>query len=172
MLLRAISQCLLNTDRHGTFTTSLGSLCQCLIALTVQKCFPVPTPTLPGAALCCSQPCQWCPGAEPGSFPLPQRAVRSPLGNQSFLSLFSQLCHQLWCFLCMLSGTLRSFMWRRVEPCRWYLYLLLFFWACFKYSLSLDTCLKPSDDISGWRPTYAQLMRVVKWKTVIEMHSG
>ena len=38
MVLRALSKCLLNTDRLGASTTSLGSLFQCLTSLT-QKYF-------------------------------------------------------------------------------------------------------------------------------------
>lgn len=37
-LLRALSKCLLNTDWHGTSTTSLGSMFQCLKTFMVQKC--------------------------------------------------------------------------------------------------------------------------------------
>lgn len=37
MLLRALSKCLLSTDRHRVSITSLGSLFQCLIILTVNS---------------------------------------------------------------------------------------------------------------------------------------
>lgn len=64
MLLKALSHCVLNTDRCRAPTTCLGSLCQCLTTVMAQKCFPMPTPTL---SCCSSVPflsCHWCPGAE------------------------------------------------------------------------------------------------------------
>jgi len=38
-MLRALSKCILNTGRHATTTTSLGTLFQCLISLLVKKRF-------------------------------------------------------------------------------------------------------------------------------------
>lgn len=37
ILIRGLSKSLLNIDRHGTSTTTLGSLFQCLITLAVKK---------------------------------------------------------------------------------------------------------------------------------------
>lgn len=42
ILLRALSKCLLDTDKHGASTTSLRSLLQYLTTLMVNKCFPTP----------------------------------------------------------------------------------------------------------------------------------
>lgn len=50
-LLGALSRCLLNTDRQGASTTSLGSLSLCLSTLTVKKFFLCLVWTSP---LCCS----------------------------------------------------------------------------------------------------------------------
>jgi len=47
MLLRALSKCLLNTERVGASTASLGSLFQCLSTLLVRKCFLRPSLNLP-----------------------------------------------------------------------------------------------------------------------------
>lgn len=41
MFLRALSKCLLSTDRFGALTMSLGSLSPCLTTLSVKKLFPI-----------------------------------------------------------------------------------------------------------------------------------
>lgn len=54
----AVFKCLLNTDKHGTSTTSLGSLFQCLTMLMVNKFFlnfqSEPLLAQPYAILLCS----------------------------------------------------------------------------------------------------------------------
>ena len=47
MLLQTLSKCLLNTDRLGESTASLGSLFQCLTTLLVKKCFLTSSLNLP-----------------------------------------------------------------------------------------------------------------------------
>jgi len=47
---KALSKCLLNTDRHGISTTSLGNLFQSFTILTIDKCFLTARLNL----LCCS----------------------------------------------------------------------------------------------------------------------
>ena len=48
MVLRALSKCLLSTDRLGASITSLGSLFQGLTTLSVKKCFLTSSLNLPG----------------------------------------------------------------------------------------------------------------------------
>lgn len=47
VLLRALFECLLNSDRHEASTTSLGSLFQCLSNFTVKNFFPMSILTIP-----------------------------------------------------------------------------------------------------------------------------
>ena len=47
MLLRALSRCLLNTDRLAASTTSTASLFQCFATLSIKKCFLMSCPNSP-----------------------------------------------------------------------------------------------------------------------------
>lgn len=69
MLLRALSECPLNIDRHRVSTTSLGSLFQCLTTLMVQKCFLTPSLTLP-RQLCAVPVLPSVPSGRAQHFPL------------------------------------------------------------------------------------------------------
>lgn len=51
MLFRALSKCLLNTDRHGALVSLLGSQFQCLTTLKVKNFFLIPSLTLHSATL-------------------------------------------------------------------------------------------------------------------------
>jgi len=93
-LLRALSKCLLNTDRLGASTSSPGSLFQCLSTFSVHKCFLMSRINLPWFSFE-PFPCVLSldprekSSAPPSPHPLLrklQRAMRSPLSL-----LFSKL---------------------------------------------------------------------------------
>jgi len=86
MLLRALSKCLLNPDRLGALTTSLGSLFQHLTTLSVKKCSLMSSLNLPWhsfepfphiLSLGTKRRAQHLPLHVPSR--MLQRAVRSPL---------------------------------------------------------------------------------------------
>ena len=98
MLLRALSKCLLSTDRHEAPATSLGSLFQYLTTLTVKKFFLLSSLSLPWCSFVLFPSCYWFPGAEPAhpsatpphgaagsyeitSWPSPGNVIQVPLAS-------------------------------------------------------------------------------------------
>lgn len=112
-LMRTLYKCLLNTHRCRASTTSLGSLFQCLTILTVNKCFLLPSLTLPwhssglfpsghrfqeqsSAPSPASTPQGAAESSEIASWPPPgQSRCSQPLFTSSGGAL--QTCHQLCC---------------------------------------------------------------------------
>lgn len=75
MLLRTLTTCLLNTDRHGEPISSLGSIYQCLTTFE-KKCFPVPSLTIPWCSSLLFPSSHRFTGAPPFAFP-PHRTAKS-----------------------------------------------------------------------------------------------
>lgn len=65
----ALSKCLLNPDILGALTTSLGRGLQCLITLSVKKCFPMSSASLPWYSTEPFPCVLWIPG-RPQNLPL------------------------------------------------------------------------------------------------------
>ena len=76
LMTSAVLLYIFNTDGQWTSTTSLGSLSQCLTTLTAQKCFQMPSLTLPWPFPCSSISYQKQSLAPPSAFP-PQGASGS-----------------------------------------------------------------------------------------------
>lgn len=97
MLLRALFQCLLNTDRLGAPATSPGSLFQCLTTLMVKKSSLMLSLSLLGPALCFpSVPAMGNQGAEASTSlcPFPPQELQGAASLPPLLQTGQTRCPQ------------------------------------------------------------------------------
>lgn len=106
MLLRTLSKCILNNDRHRASTTSLENQFQCLSILMIQKCFLIPSLIVPWNSLVPFPSCHQFPRSRAWHPPLLPHLRELQEATTSHLDLlFSRLhwiClqpHYQFCFL-------------------------------------------------------------------------
>lgn len=107
MLLRALSKCLLNADRHGASATSLRSLFQGLTTLTVKEFFLMSSLILPWVCAVPTSPVTGDQGAEANTSlctsPPQEAAENSEVTSQPpFLQTRQPMCHEI----CLLAITI------------------------------------------------------------------